>query len=589
MSNEKGNRPPIHSSAGKGGWSTVAKWMPGLTVIRRYQARWLKDDIIAGLVLVTILVPVGIAYSVAAGLPPVYGLYATIIPLFAYALFGPSRIMVLGPDSALAAVIFAVVVPLSAGSPDKAVALAGVMAIAAGLTCLAAGFARLGFITDLLSKPIRYGYMNGIALVVIVSQLPLLFGFTVDGGATPAKAWAFLQALANGQTQLWALLLGGLSLALILLLRNQRRISGILLAVVAATFYVGWQNLAQNGVAVLGSLPQGFPSFAFPLIPASELFQVAIGGVVAALLAVSETSVLSRAYATKTGEKVSANKEMVGLGMANLAAGFFQGFPISSSASRTPVAQAAGARTQFANVVGALMVMVLLVYAPHLLHNLPDAVLAAVVVASMIGLMEVRSVCRIYRMRPAEFWLSLGCSAGIVVLGPVEGIGVAVAVALASFLWESWRPYSAILARVDNLKGYHDLSRYPQGKRIPGLVLFRWDAPLFFANAELFQERALAAVRASPTHVRWLVVAAEPVTGIDVTAADMLHDLDDWLAQEGIDLVFAEMKDPVKDQIKRFGLFKKVGEGHFFPTVGQAVSSYLKTYNVPWVDWEEAQ
>jgi high affinity sulfate transporter 1 len=578
-----------HPNAPTTWWTKTVAWIPGLSVARHYPIHWLKDDIIAGIVLVTILVPVGIAYSVAAGLPPVYGLYATIIPLFAYALFGPSRIMVLGPDSALAAVIFAVVVPLSGGNPEKAVALAGVMAVAAGLTCLLAGLARLGFITDLLSKPIRYGYMNGIALVVIVSQLPVLFGFTVDGGGTPTRAWEFIQALLNGQTQFWSLLIGVLSLLLILLLRKQRHVSGILLAVLAATLFVGWQDLDRSGVAVLGLLPQGFPSFAFPVIPVSDLLQVAVGGVVAALLAVSETSVLSRAYATKTGDKVSANREMVGLGMANLATGFFQGFPISSSASRTPVAQAAGARSQLANVVGALLVLVLLVYAPELLRYLPDTVLAAVVIASMIGLMEIRSVGRIYRMRPAEFWLSLGCSAGIVVLGPIQGIGLAVLVALISFLWESWRPYSAVLVRVDNLKGYHDVSRYPHGRRIPGLVLFRWDAPLFFANAELFQERALAAVSSSPTPIRWLVVAAEPVTGVDVTAADMLLELDDRLASEGIDLVFAEMKDPVKDQMKQFGLFKKVGEAHFFPTIGQAVSSYLKTHNIPWVDWEQAQ
>jgi high affinity sulfate transporter 1 len=481
------------------------------------------------------------------------------------------------------------VVPLSAGSADKAVALAGVMAIAAGLTCLLAGFARLGFITDLLSKPIRYGYMNGIAVVVIVSQLPLLFGFRVNGGGTPAKALEFFQALANGQTHFWSLLIGALSLALILLLRHQRHISGILLAVVVATLYVGWQTLDKQGVAVLGSLPQGFPAFSFPLIPISDLLQVAVGGAVAALLAVSETSVLSRAYATKTGDRVSPNKEMVGLGMANLATGFFQGFPVSSSASRTPVAYLAGARTQLANVVGACLVLVLLIYAPDLLRYLPDTVLAAVVIASMIGLTEVRSVWRIYKMRPAEFWLSLGCSAGIVVLGPIQGIGLAVLAALVSFLWESWRPYSAVLAREDNLKGYHDITRYPHARRIPGLVLFRWDAPLFFANAELFQERALAAVAASPTPVRWLVVAAEPVTGIDVTAADILLEMNDRLEAEGVDLVFAEMKDPVKDQMKQFGLFKKVGEAHFFPTIGQAVSSYLETYNIPWVDWEEAR
>jgi MFS superfamily sulfate permease-like transporter len=278
---------------------------------------------------------------------------------------------------------------------------------------------------------------------------------------------------------------------------------------------------------------------------------------------------------------------MLGLGVANLVAGFFQGFPISSSSSRTPVAEAAGARTQLTGVVGALAVALLLVAAPDLLRHLPTSALAAVVIASAIGLIEVIDLRRIYRIQRWEFWLSIVCTVGVAVLGAIPGIGLAIVIAVIEFLWDGWRPYSAVLGRVEGVKGYHDITRYPDAKQIPGLVLFRWDAPLFFANAELFHDRILDAVAASPVQVRWLVVAAEPVTSVDVTSADMLAELDETLHATGIELCFAEMKDPVKDKLKRFGLFGRLGEDTFFPTVGAAVSSYLNTHTVDWEAWED--
>ena len=262
-------------------------------------------------------------------------------------------------------------------------------------------------------------------------------------------------------------------------------------------------------------------------------------------------------------------------------------FPISSSSSRTPVAEAAGARTQLAGVVGAIAVALLLVVAPDLLQHLPDSALAAVVIASAIGLIEVTDLRRIYRIQRWEFWLSIVCFVGVAVLGAIPGIGLAIVIAVIEFLWDGWRPHSAVLGRAEGVKGYHDITRYPDARRIPGLVLFRWDAPLFFANAELFQDRVLDAVATSPTPVRWLVVAAEPVTSVDVTAADMLAELDETLHAAGVELCFAEMKDPVKDKLKRFGLFARLGEEVFFPTMGAAVSSYLETHAVDWVDWED--
>jgi high affinity sulfate transporter 1 len=567
----------------------LSRWLPGLRTLSRYKMAWLRRDIVAGLVLTTMLVPVGIAYAVASGVPGIYGLYATIVPLLAYALFGPSRILVLGPDSSLAAIILAVVLPLSGGDPHRAIALAGMMAIVSGIVCILAGVARLGFVTELLSKPIRYGYMNGIALTVLISQLPKFFGFSIESDGPLSNLWAIATSVMDGKTNWTTFMIGAATVAVILLLKDKKRVPGILIAVAGATVAVGVLDLTTHDVAVLGSLPQGLPAFAIPWISRADIVPVVIGGCAVALVSFADTSVLSRVYAARTKTYVDPNQEMVGLGVANLAGGLFQGFPISSSSSRTPVAEAAGAQTQLAGVVGALAVALLLVYAPDLLKNLPTSALAAVVIASAIGLIEVADLRRIYRIQRWEFWLSIVCTAGVAVFGAIEGIGLAIVVAVIEFLWDGWRPYSAVLGRAKGVQGYHDITRYPDARLIPGLVLFRWDAPLFFANAELFHDRVLDAVATSPTPVRWLVVAAEPVTSVDVTSADMLAELDETLSEAGITLCVAEMKDPVKDKLKRFGLFERFGEAAFFPTLGVAVSSYLKLHPEEWREGQDEE
>lgn len=564
------------------------RWAPGLLTVHAYQPAWLSHDVVAGLVLTTMLVPVGIAYAVASGVPGICGLYATIVPLLAYALFGPSRILVLGPDSSLAAVILGVVLPLSNGDPARAVSLASMMAVVSGIACILAGAARLGFVTELLSKPIRYGYMNGIALTVLVSQLPKLFGISIESSGPLRNLLSTAKEVLSGQANWTAFALGAGTLAVILLLKNTRHVPGVLLAVVGATVLVGVLNLAARAnVAVLGPLPQGLPMFSIPWINFDDIGPVLIGGCAVALVSFADTSVLSRVYAARTATSVDPNQEMIGLGVANLAAGLFQGFPISSSASRTPVAEAAGARTQVTGIVGAVAVALLLLFAPNLLWHLPTATLAAVVIASAIGLVEITDLIRIYRIQQWEFWLSIGCFVGVAVLGAIPGIGLAITCAIIEFLWDGWRPYSAVLGRADGVKGFHDITRYPDARQIPGLVLFRWDAPLFFANAELFKARVLESVGKSPTRVHQVVVAAEPVTSVDVTAADMLQELVEALQAAEIELCFAELKDPVKDKLRRFGLFARIGEGSFYPTIDAAVGGYLARYPVEWVDWED--
>lgn len=562
------------------GWR---RWLPGLQVLENYQRSWLISDIVAGLVLTTMLVPVGIAYAEASGVPGIYGLYATIFPLLAYALFGPSRILVLGPDSSLAAVILAVVLPLSNGDPARAVALASAMALVSGLVCIFMGVFKLGFITELLSKPIRYGYMNGIALAVLISQLPKLLGFSIESEGPLRDLWSISASVFEGKIQSITFLLGGGALALILLLKRYPRIPGLLIVVIGATLVVGLLDLGEtSGVKVLGVLPQGLPAFVFPGINWTDLKAVLIGGCAVAMVAFADTSVLSRTYAVKTKQYVDPNQEMLGLGMANMAAGFFQGFAISSSSSRTPVAETAGSKTQLTGVVGALAVIFLLVFFPNLLQNLPSAVLAAVVIASAIGLFEVAGLRRIYRIQQWEFWLSMVCFAGVAVLGAIPGIGLAIVIAVIEFLWDGWRPHYAVLGRVDGVRGYHDIKRYPNARLVPGLVLFRWDAPLFFANAELFQHCVLQAVDSSPSPVKRLIVAAEPVTSIDVTSADVLVEMQKTLVEAGIEWHFAEMKDPVKDKLKRFELFDTFEQKIFHPTMGAAVDAYLEDHQVNW-------
>jgi MFS superfamily sulfate permease-like transporter len=379
----------------------------------------------------------------------------------------------------------------------------------------------------------------------------------------------------SGNTNMTALVIGGTTLALILVLKRWPRLPGMLIAVAAATAIVAAFDLAtRTGISVVGSLPQGLPVPRLPMVSLDSLGPILTGGVAVALVSFADTSVLSRTYAARLRTPVDANQEMVGLGIANVAAGFFQGFPISSSSSRTPVAEAAGARTQLTGVVGALAIAVLLVVAPSLLQDLPNTALAAIVISSAIGLIEVSDLQRIYRIQRWEFWLAITCLAGVAVFGAIPGIAVAVVIAVIEFLWDGWRPHSAVLGRVDGVEGYHDVTRYPQAHLIPALVLFRWDAPLFFANAEFFHDRVLGAISQSTTPIRRLVVAAEPVTSIDVTAADAIVELDDALRAAGVEMCFAEMKDPVKDKLRRFGVFTRFGEQRFFATIEEAVSSF---------------
>jgi high affinity sulfate transporter 1 len=563
--------------------------MPIIAVLKNYQLPWLLQDIVAGLVLTAILIPAGMGYSEAAGLPAIYGLYATIVPLIAYAIFGPSRILVLGPDSALIPLISATVLPLSNGDPLQAIAIAGVLAILSGIICIVAGLARFGFITELLSKPIRYGYLNGIAVTILIGQLPKIFGFSVSGNTIWEDLIGFVQGVQEGKTNTTALAIGLSCLLMILVLKRiAPKISGVLIVVVVATIISSLFDLAQrSGISVVGVLPQGLPMFQVPNIAPIKFDTLFSSALAIALVSYADLSVLSRTFAIRGGYKVDRNQELIALGIANIAAGLFQGFSVSSSASRTPVAEAAGSKTQITGVVGAICLAIVLWFAPMLLRDLPQAALSAVVISAGIAIFEIRGTLRLYQLRRFEFFLSIVCFCGVAILGVIQGIFSAVVLALIAFVWSAWRPHYAVLGRIDGIKGYHDVSRHPEARHIPGLVIFRWDAPLFFANAETFCEQVWQAVMTAPTTTKWVLVAAEPVTDIDLTAADAIAELDKTLCEAHIELCFAEMKGPTKDRLKRYGLFTKIGKDDFFPTIGQAVDMYLEVNKVEWHDWDE--
>jgi high affinity sulfate transporter 1 len=572
---------------------------PEVTPLRRWAARRVPSgyrrrdagrDLGAGLLLSALLVPAGMGYATVAGLPPETGLYATVAALFTYALVGPSRVLVLGPDSALAPLIAAAIVPLAAvgaAGEERRVALAGVLALLVGVLLLVGRLARAGFVSDVLSKPIRIGYLNGVVLVVIVGQVPALLGFTIDGDGLVDRTRQTVSGIADGLVRPAAAALGIGALVMIVAVRRVApRVPGVAIAVVGATVAV-WA-IGPGSVPVVGPLPRGLPAPAWDTVTWSDVGSLIWPAIGVALVAFADTGVVSRVFSSRTGQEVDPDREMGALGVVNVACGVTGGFPVSASSSRTPVAHAVGARTQLTGVVGAVAVVVVVAAAPGFTRHLPSSVLAAVVIAAVASVASVGDTVRLLRMNPTEFALSLSAFVGVATLGVLRGVGVAVGLSLVAFVARAWRPHMAQLVRVDQRKGYHDRARHPAGRTVPGLVIVRFDAPLFFANAAQFADFVTQSTHdAAPPPVRWVAVAAEPITDIDTSAAEVLERLDDALAARDIRLVFAEMKGPVKDRLARYGLGWRFGTDRFYPTIGTAVSGYVAATGTTWVDWTD--
>jgi high affinity sulfate transporter 1 len=549
-----------------------------------YRREWLAKDIVAGVVLTTLLVPQGMAYAELAGLPPITGLYTSIMCLLGYAVFGPSRILVLGPDSSLGPMIAATILPLVAANGDekRAIALASVLAIMVAAIMILAAVAKLGFIADLISKPTMIGYMNGLALTILVGQLPKLFGFKVSGDGLIAEFTGFVEGLAKGEAIGAAAAVGVAGIIVILVLQRWLpKVPAVLVMVVLSIAATSVFSLADHGVSLVGVLPKGFPPLTIPRVHVADLAPLFAGALGIAVVSLADTISTASAFAARTGQEINGNREMIGIGVANLGAGLFQGFPVSTSGSRTAVAERSGAKTQFTGVTGAALIILMIVLLPGLFRNLPQPALAAVVITASLSLADIPGTVRLWRQRKAEFALSITAFLGVALLGVLAGIAVAVALSIFNVFRRAWWPYDTELGRVAGIEGYHDVRSYPNAGHLPGLVIYRFDAPLFFANAKNFRDEVRRMARADPPP-RWILVAAEPVTDVDTTASDVLEDLDEELNERGISLVFAELKDPVRRKIERYGLTRTIDPRHFFPTVEAAVAAFRDETGAQW-------
>lgn len=558
--------------------------VPGLDLLTDYKSKWLPKDIVAGLVLSALLVPQGMAYAELAGLPAVTGLYTSIMCLIGYAVFGPSKVLVLGPDSSLGPMIAATILPLvgANGDPSRAIALASMLALLTGAIMVAAGALKLGFVADLLSKPTILGYMNGLALTIIVGQLPKLFGFSVDADGFIGELTGFVSGLSGGDVVPAAAAVGILSLLLIIVLqRVMPKVPAVLVAVILAILATMVLDLGALGVKLVGTLPQGLPSLTVPIVQWSDMGLLVAGALGIALVALTDTISTATSFAERRGEEVDGDKEMIGIGASNLAAGMFQGFPVSTSGSRTAVAEQAGGKSQVTGLTGALVIAVMLLALPALFADLPQPVLGAVVIAAAMSLADIPATRRLYQQRRTDFVLTIVAFLGVVLLGVLPGIVIAIALSVANVFRRVWRPHQAQLGRVDGIPGYHDTETYPDAELLSHGVLFRFDAPLIFANTGTFRDaiRGIAAEVEAPS---WIIVAAEPMTDVDTTGCDMLDDLAIGLDLAGHRLVFAEMKDPVRAKLTQYGMDQALPDDRFYPTITAAVRACQEATKSSW-------
>jgi high affinity sulfate transporter 1 len=552
------------------GQSAIDRWVPGVGAVRTYRRSWLRSDLVAGLVLAAILVPQGMAYAELAGLPAVTGLYTTIGCLVGYAVFGPSRVLVLGPDSSVSPLIFAAIIPLMATKdPATAIALAGMLALMVGLIEIGLGLGKLGFVADLLSSEVQVGYMNGLAITIIVGQLPKLFGFSTDADSFVDEIRQFGEHL--DQTNAAALVIGvGVLVVLLGLPRITKKVPGVLVAVVGATVISAAFGLADE-IATVGSLPSGFPTPSLPWTQLSDVGPLLIAAVGITLVSLTDTIATSSAFAARRGDEVDPNQEMMGVGAANIAAGLVSGFAVSTSGSRTAVAEQSGAKTQLTGVVGAGLVLVLLLFLNDLLADLPQSALAAVVIAAALSLLNLGALVRYWRVRRSAVVLSVIASLGVIFVGVLQGIVIAIFLAVLLFFRRNWWPHGAVLGRIDGIDGWHDVEGHDGVEEVPGVVIYRWEAPLFFANAGAFRRQIRHLVH--ERNPAWVVVQCEAITDVDVTSAGMLRQLDEELNAAGIHMAFVELRSRLQSLVQRYGLFETLDRDHFYPSVTSALAA----------------
>ena len=549
----------------------LRRLVPGLALLRHYDPGWLSADVIAGVSVAAVAVPIAIAYAQLAGVPPAHGLYASILPLLAYAAFGSSRQLIMAPDAATCAIVAATVLPLAGADPHRYVSLTAALAIATGIVCIAAGLARLGFLTNFLARPILTGYLNGIAISIIVGQLGRLFGFQLKPGGFFVVVADFLSKLAQTHWPTLAIGLGMFAL-LRVLKRAAPRVPAPLVALGLGIVLAVFLKLDQRGVALLGAIPAGLPPLSFPHVQRTDLTPLALGALGLALISYNSAMVTARGFALKNRYDIDSNQEFIALGVADIGAGLLQGFAISGADSRTAVNDSVGGKSQLTGVVAAILLVAVLLFFTGPLAFLPVTVLAAVLINAALGLFDVQNLLWLRRVSPQEFRLSIVTLLGVITVGVLPGVVVAVGLALVQLLARASHPHDAELGRLPGIDGYRNISGHREATTLPGVVIYRFDASVLFFNADYFKARVRTVVDAAQPKPRWLVIDAGTIALIDITGAAVLKEVFEDLTREGIEVALTEVKGPVRAMLERTGLSQQIGTHRIFSTIESAVA-----------------
>ena len=553
--------------------------MPGLKKLLDYHPEWLRGDILAGLTVAAYLIPQCMAYGELAGVEPVAGLWAILPPMIIYAIFGSSPQLSIGPESSTAVMTAVAIAPLAAARSDTYIALAALLATIMGLVCIAGYFAKLGFLADLLSKPVLIGYMAGIALIMIGGQIGKIAKIDIEADLFFGQINEFIGKLSLAHTP--TLILG--IAVLIFLFAFQRRFANApipLIAVLLSTAVVAIFNLGDRGVAIVGEIPAGLPQFAIPQISVGDLTSLVAAAVGISLVGYSDNVLTARAFANRNGYKIDANQELLALGVANLGNGLMQGFPVSSSGSRTVIGDSLSSKSQLYSLVAMVAVIIVLLFLRPLLASFPKAALGAIVIYAATKLIEVAEFIRLYRFRRSEFFLAMITTIAVLATDILVGVGIAVSLSVIELFYRVARPHDAVLGTVPDLAGLHDIEDWEGATTISGLVMYRYDAPLCFANAENFKQRVLEAIAAEPTPVAWLVLNMEANVEIDITAIDMLAELRAELAAKNTTFAMARVKQDLYLDLERAGFLKNFQAKHIYPTLHTAIAAFEQTQKV---------
>jgi len=556
----------------------IARIAPGLPTLWRYRfAEDFRHDLVAGVSVAAVALPVSVAYAQLAGFTPVVGLYSSILPLVAYAVFGTSRQLMVNPDAATCAMISAAIAPLAAGNTEQYLSLSITMTFFTGFFCIAASFLRLGALADFLSKPILVGFLNGIAISIFLGQIGKVFGFSMESHGIVPRLVEFISKLP--QTHIVTLGVGVVTFAVLFLSRRVApRLPAALVGLVVAAVITAVFALDKSGVAVLGSIPSGLPHLQVPSIPLEHL-PVLLGDAAGlALVLFTSGTLTARSFAAKGRYEINIDQELAAYGAANIASALSQGFAVTGADSRTAMADAAGGRTQVTGLVAAAIIAAVLLFLTGPLSYVPTPALGAVLIFAALSLFNVKSLREFWRIDRTEFALATVAMLGVVAVGAINGILVAIGLALARFVKQTARPRDEVLGTVEGLQGFHSIERHAGAKTYPGIALFRFNAPLTFFNADYFKQRALAAADTAGSELKWFVIDTIPIADIDINGLYALRDLKEELEARGATLVLAGRRTEFLNWFQKIGIYKTDHDNLIFPTLRQALKAYQRKF-----------